>query len=210
MPSSLPSSFGKGVPTRDIAPPHSVESHPEMPKVEASSYPLIIASVALILALASLYGVFFMDRPLGANQKAQILGIASDLRTLGQRDITMSMPVETTIRLNKSYPLKDAFPATFEIPLEFEIPIDTNLLAIGPNGQPFSARIQESIPIRIKVPVSSEQAFGSTAISFNKELPVDATFSTSVKIGATYGQELDAVIEKLEKLAGEEKGASQR
>src|SRR3989344_9524762 len=210
MPTSLPSSFGKAVATRDIAPPSSMESHPEMPHVSASSLPIILAGMALLLSLVSIYGVFFMDRPIGPVQKAELLVIASDLRSLEQRDITMTAPVETTIVMIKSYPLKDVFPATFEIPLEFEIPLDTNLLAIGPNGQPFSARIQESIPIKIRVPVSSEQAFGATAITFKKELPVDATFSTSIKLGATYGSELNSIISRLEKLAGEKEGASQK
>src|SRR3989344_65194 len=210
MPTSLPSSFGKAVATRDIAPPSSMASHPEMPHISASNIPTILAAVALLLSLVSLYGVFFMDHPIGPMQKAELLGIASDLRSLEQRDITMTAPVTTTILMNKSYPLKDVFPATFEIPLEFEIPLDTNLLAIGPNGQPFSARIQESIPVKVVVPISSEQAFGATAISFKKELPVDATFSTSVKIGATYGQELGSIVERLENLAGEKPGASSK
>lgn len=211
MPSSLPSSYGKAViPTRSLEPPSSVESHPEMPHVSSSSIPLILAGAALLLSLVSVYGVFFMDRPIGPVQKAELLGIASDLRSLQERDITMSVPVDTTVVLNKSYPLKDVFPSTFELPLEFEIPLDTNLLAIGPNGQPFSARIQENIPIRVKVPISSEQAFGATALTFKKELPVEARFSSSVKIGATYGQELGSIVARLEKLAGEEKGASQK
>ena len=210
MPSSLPSSFGKSVSTRPIAPPSSMESHPEMPHVSASNLPMILAGIALILSLASIYGVFFVDRPLSPAQKTELLGIASDLRSLQQRDITMSVPIETTILMNKSYPLKDVFPSTFELPLEFVIPLDTNLLAIGPNGQPFSARIQEDIPVKVNVQISSEQAFGATAISFKKELPVDAVFSTSVKIGATYGSELGSIVERLENLAGEKPGASSK
>lgn len=210
MPSSLPSSFGKTVPTGSYAPPKGLENKPEMPQLSPSNLPLMLAGIALLLSLVSVYGVFFMDRPIGPVQKEALLGIATDLRNLEERDITMSVPVETTIVMNKSYPMKDLFPATFELPLEFVIPIDTNLLAIGPNGQPFSAHIQENIPIKVSVPISSDQAFGSTAIVLNKEIPVDARFSSSVKIGATYNQELDGIIAKLEKLAGEQPGTSQK
>ena len=181
---------------------------PEMPKMPSTSLPVLLAAVALLLSLISFYGVFFMDHPLSASQKTQILGIASDLRSLEQRDITMTAPVQTTVVLNKNYPMKDMFPSTFEIPLEFNLPIDTNLLAIGPNGQPFSAHIQEDVPIKVSIPVSSEQAFGNASIALNKELPVDAQFTTSVKIGDTYKSELDGIIGKLEKLAGGAAGSS--
>jgi len=209
MPSSLPSSFGKSaIPTGDISPPKSMENRPEMPKVSPSSLPLILAVIALLLSLISVYGVFFSDKALSSAQKAELAGIASDLRSLEQRDITLSVPITTTVVMNKSYPMKDMFPATFEIPLSFDIPIDTNLIAIGPNGQPFSAHIQDKIPVSVSVPVSSDTAFGSTAITLNKEIPVDAKFTSSVKIGSTYNAELDSIISRLESLAGGQNGSS--
>lgn len=210
MASNLPSSFGQTPSSsqQPLTPPPSMNykpQMPEMPKIQGGdsnlSLPTILAGVALLLSLISFYGVFMMDHPLSASQKTQLLGIASDLRSLQERDITMSAPVQTTIVLNKSYPMKDLFPSTFEIPLEFILPIDTNLLAIGPNGQPFSAHIQENVPIKVSVPITSETAFGDASIKLQKELPVDAQFTTSVKIGSTYGQEMNSVIEKLESLA---------
>ena len=209
MASNLPSSYGSS-PTQQqpqFAPPPSTEYKPQMPEMPklpsgGSSLSTMIAAVALVLSLISIYGVFFMEHPLSASQKAEIKGISDDLRSLQQRDITMSVPVQTTIVLNKSYPMKDLFPSTFEIPLAFDLPIDTNLLAIGPNGQPFSAHIQENVPIKVSVPITSDTAFGTASITLQKELPVDAQFTSSVTIGNTYSQEMSGMIDKLDKLAG--------
>lgn len=208
MPSSLPSSFGgPQVPSQNVPPARSAPSQPVMQAAPSSNLPLILAGVALALSLLSVYGTFFMDHPLSGNQRAALLGIASDLRSLQQRDITMTAPVQTTVVLNSTYPLAEMFPSTFTIPLQFDLPIDTQLLAIGPNGEPFSAHVQDTVPITVSVPISSAQAFGNSTLTLNKELPVNVQFTSSVKIGDTYKAELDGVISKVEALAGGQNGS---
>jgi hypothetical protein len=165
---------------------------------------MAIAVIALLISLACLYGTFFAEKPLSLAQKQALSGIADDLRALQNREIVSSSPVQTTISLNRSYPIKDLFPPTFNIPLDFEIPIDTQLIAVGASGQPLAFRVQDSVPIKVTVPISSATAFGNNTILIQKELPVQATFTSSIKIRAAYGQNLNAIIDKLDAMAGKQ------
>jgi len=206
MPSNLPSSFSRGGPKpynpsdEKYSPPAQQAS--EAPQAGgASTTTMIVAVLALALALVSVYGTFFMEKPLSPAQKEQLLGIAEDLRTLQNRNIVMSAPVSTTITLDRSYPIKDLFPAEFNMPLSFNIPIDTQLVGLSSTGQPVQFRVQEQVPIEVVVPISSATAFGNNTIQIKKELPVEAKFTSSINIRAAYGQDMNNIIDKLEAIA---------
>ncbi|MFA6328274.1 MAG: hypothetical protein WCY41_02430 [Candidatus Micrarchaeia archaeon] len=205
MPSNLPSSFSRGSP-KPYTPPSERATPPAVPQAApqggASSITMVVAVVALALALLSVYGTYFMEKPLSPSQKAQLMGIADDLRALQDRDIMMTAPVSTTITLNRSYPIKDLFPAKFDIPLSFMIPIDTQLVGLSSTGQPVQFRVQEEVPIEATIPISSAEAFGNGTIRIQKELPVEAKFTSAIKIRAAYGQDLNNIIDKLEAVAG--------
>jgi hypothetical protein len=209
MPSNLPSSFSRSgsaqkpspaLEERRAAPP-AIPSAAQPRGDPGGSITMIVAVIALALSLASAYGTFVMEKPLTQAQKAALTGIADDLRTLQNRDIVMSAPVSTTISLDKSYPIKDMFPPEFEIPLTFSIPIDTQLVGLGTTGQPVQFRVQDEVPISVKVPISSAEAFGSNTIRIKKDLPVEARFTSSIKIRAAYGQDLNKIIDKLDAIA---------
>ena len=206
MPSNLPSSVSHGSP-KPYAPPVEKYSSPpqHVPEMAqqggASNITMIIAVLALALALLSVYGTYFVEKPLSYGQKTLLLGIAEDLRTLQNRDIVMTAPVSTTISLNKSYPIKDLFPSEFNIPLSFIIPIDTQLVGLSGTGQPVQFRVQEEVPIQATIPISSAKAFGNSTIQIMKELPVEAKFTSAIKIRAAYGQDLNKIIDKIESVA---------
>jgi len=210
MASNLPSSFSRGGSAAGKPYPAPEERRAPAPVMETSqqgggagNVTMIVAVLALALALASVYGTFFIERPLSPSQKAAIAGIANDLRALQNRDIVMSAPVSTTISLDRSYPIKDLFPAEFEIPLTFNIPIDTQLVGLSSTGQPVQFRVQEEVPISVTIPITSSQAFGNNTIQIKKELPVEAKFTSSIKIRAAYGQDMNSIIDKLDAVAGQ-------
>lgn len=203
MPSNLPSSFSHPGASKPYSAPEAAPAQAKeaAPQGGASNITMIVAVFALALALLSVYGAYFMERPLSASQKTQLLGIAGDLRTLQNRDIVMTAPVSTTITLNRSYPIKDLFPSEFNIPLSFIIPIDTQLVGLSGTGQPVQFRVQDEVPIQVTIPISSASAFGNSSIQIQKELPVEAKFTSSIKIRAAYGQDLNNIIDKLESVA---------
>ncbi|MEM4633999.1 MAG: hypothetical protein QW275_02485 [Candidatus Anstonellaceae archaeon] len=207
MPSNLPSSFSRGESSsqQSFQPPFPSTQQPPKPKLSQSAdstAPLFIAILALGISLASLYGVFFVERPLSPAQKEALLAIAQDLRSLQSKDIVLSAPVSTSLALNQSYPVKDVLPPTFEMPLEFSIPVDTQLIAVSTTGQPVAFRVQESIPVKVRIPISSATAFGNNSIVLNKTIPVDVKLSSTIKIRAAYGTELNDIIDRLEAIAG--------
>lgn len=203
MASNLPSSFGKAAPPQYVPPTPSGQAKAAPPSAGNGTVMLIAVVIALVLSAASFYGTFFIDRPLSAGQKAQLLSIADDLRTLQDRTMVLSAPVSTTIYLNRSYPIKDLFPQQFDMPLAFDVPIDTVLVGISSTGQPVQFRIQESVPINVTIPISSAEAFGSNEIHIQKELPVETKFTSSISVRAAYGQDLNKIIDTLEEIAGQ-------
>ena len=206
MPSNLPSSYSHPSAGKPYSAPEAQPKPQEAPAMQPAqaggNLVTIVAVLALALALASVYGTFFMDRPISASQKAQLSGIADDLRSLQNRDIVMTAPVSTTISLNKSYPIKDMFPSEFDIPLAFSIPIDTELVGLSSTGQPVRFTMQEDVPIQATIPISSASAFGNSTILIQKEIPVEAKFTSSIKIRAAYGQDLNNIIDKIDAVAG--------
>ncbi|MCX8198234.1 MAG: hypothetical protein N3F07_03530 [Candidatus Micrarchaeota archaeon] len=209
MASNLPSSFSSRASSTSSSEPNvspqyspTPEPRPKPASSADSSAALFIAILALGISLVSLYGVFFAEKPLGASQKEALLGIAKDLRSLQAKEISLSAPVSTSLAINQSYPIKEVFPETFEIPLEFSIPVDTQLVAVSTTGQPVVFKVQESIPVKVKIPISSASAFGSHSIKLNKTIPVDVRLTSTVKIKAAYGTELNNIIDRLEAIAG--------
>jgi len=206
MPSSLPSRFSKPTPESQQA--YSVPKNepqaqhkPQLPS-ESSGAVIFISVLALIISLACFGILFFGEKPLSASQKQALSDIADELRALQNRDITLSAPVTTQVSIDRQYPIKDMFPETFDIPLSFSIPIDTQLIGISTTGQPASFRVQENVPIKVTIPVSSAKAFGNNTLRLRKELPIDAKFTSSVRIQTAYGTELNAIIDRLDRMAG--------
>lgn len=205
MTSNLPSSFSRITASGQVKPPAA--SAPQKQFVPSgsgdSNAPFMFLSIlALLLSIASFYGAFYADRPLSPAQKEALKGISDDLRSLQNRDITLAAPVSTTVSLDEEYPTREMFPETFNLVADFEIPLDTQLIAVSGTGQTVSFRVQESVPVKATIPISSYKAFGNSTVRIKKDLPVDTKFSSVVKVRAAYGKEMSAIIEKLDRLAG--------
>jgi hypothetical protein len=163
---------------------------------------LYIAIIAVGMSILSIYISFYGEKPLSPGQQEMLQGISADLRALQNKELRISAPVDSTIYLDKQYPVKDMFPAQFDIPLEFAIPINTQLVGMSTSGQPVSFRVEESVPIKVKVPVSSAKAFGNSTVQIKKDIPVKVEMTSSVKVGTAYRQELNSIIDRLDKLSG--------
>ena len=68
------------------------------------SLPLIIAIIALGISILSLYTVYTAEKPLTVSQKVAIAGIADDLKTLQNKDVSLYAPVQTKLTLNNTSP----------------------------------------------------------------------------------------------------------
>lgn len=204
MASNLPSSFsrpGASAPEKP-APPIGSQKQFIPSSNEGNTLFMFLSILALLISIASFYGAFYSERPLSLQQKETLKAIAEDLRELQNRDVTLSAPISTTLYLDQQYATKDMFPQSFNINVDFQIPLDTQLVAVGPTGQPISFRVQENVPVKATIPISSYSAFGNTTVRIKKEFPVEAKFSSVIKVRAAYGKELTGIIEKIDNLAG--------
>ncbi|MEM4554749.1 MAG: hypothetical protein QXT25_02795 [Candidatus Anstonellaceae archaeon] len=209
MASNLPSSFLRGGGASSYTPPSQKSYTASSSEADASAsqkqdnsgLALILAGIALLLSLASFYLSFFAEKPLSEYQKQQLLGIADDLRSLQNREIRMTAPTQTYVRINKTYPIGDMFPESFDVPLEFTIPISTQLVGVSAAGHPVVFRVEESVPVKTKVRINGSKAFAGHNITLNKELPMEAVWSSEIRVRAAYGQDLNDIIDRLEALA---------
>ncbi|MCX8194665.1 MAG: hypothetical protein N3G22_00965 [Candidatus Micrarchaeota archaeon] len=202
MPSNLPSSFSHS--SHGAAQKQQPSHEEEKPKVtQADSTPAIIISIlALMISIASFYVAFFMEKPLTQSQKESLKEIAQQLRELQNKDIMLGAPVETRLYLDQVYPAKDMFPETFNVTIDFAIPIEGQLVGLGTTGQPVYIKVKDELPVKSTIPLSNK-VFGNTTIRIAKEFPVEARFSSVVKVRSAYGKELNAIIDKLEALAAD-------
>ena len=201
MPSGL---IGRAAGTPSAASPTAGFS-PRNPSQAAatspSPLPILIASLALVVALAALFVAFTIPSPLSSQQKQELKEISDALRSLQSKDITMTTPIRTTVYINKSFPLQDIFPPTFSLPISFNIPVNAQIVGISSSGQPVIFRVNESVPIVASVPIDSEKTFGNSFITIQKDIPIDSRFDAAVSIRAAYGSELNKIIDKLDQLA---------
>jgi hypothetical protein len=212
--SDLPSSFLKGSAKEEVKKSFYSSTSSELEKAEEkiekdikkggdSSLTLFLSILAIVLSLINLYATFFVEKPLSPSQKQALIEISKELRALQNKEITMSAPASTNLVIDSTYPIKDIFPPTFNIPVEFSIPIDSQLVGINTiTNQPFVLKVKENLSAKSIIPISSASAFGDSIIRINKTIPVEARFTSVVKVRTAYGTELNNIIDKLEKLAG--------
>jgi ACT domain-containing protein len=162
----------------------------------------IIAIVALLIAIASLaFSVFVSSAQYDAIKK-EAKDIASDLRALKEKDITVTAPVTATAKIDKTIPASDIFPATFYLPLDFKLPIETKLNAIDPNGRPIQFTVNDSVTVKANIPIDTTSTMAQDLLTIKQDIPVNMELTTNITIGSAYGKELDSIIGKLEKMGG--------
>lgn len=162
----------------------------------------IIAIAALLIAIVSLVFSFFVSSSQYEAIKSEAREIANDLRAMKEKDITLTAPVRTTASVDKTIPASDIFPPTFYLPLDFRLPIDTELTALDPTGRPIMFTVNESVTVKANIPIDTTSVMAQNLLTIKQDIPVDMEFTTSVKVGNACGDELDDIIEKLERIGG--------
>lgn len=173
-----------------------------------SSLPIILSVLALLLAASSLYLTISAPHGLSEADRSSLKAIAGDLRTIQQKEITLSSPLRTTVFVEKTFPVSDILPNYFSIPLSFNMPIDAQLTAISNTGQIVPLRINDTLVVRTLVPLDVNKTYGGVNVHISKEIPIDTRFAVNLRVSAVYGKELNDMIDRLERLAEGQGGAS--
>lgn len=185
--------------TNSAAPSNSSNGFSE----EGPNWALILAVLALLLAGASLYLSLSNASGLGANERAQLRAITSDLRAIQEKQITLSSPLRTTVFVEKTFPVSDILPDHFNIPLDFTYPINASLTAQSNTGQIVPLRVDDTLKVHTSVPIDVNKAMSGVKVTINKEIPIDTRFSVDLKVSAVYGKELNDLINRLDALSAE-------
>ncbi len=168
---------------------------------EGLPLPLLLSIIALLLGAGALYLTLTAPHGLSPDDRAQLAGITADLRTIQQKQITLTSPLHTTVYIEKSFPASDIFPSNFALPLVLSVPVDTTVTAQSNTGQLVPLHINDTIDVRSEIPIDLNKTLSGVPITIRKEIPIDTQFSVNLQVSAVYGKELNDLIGRLEKLS---------
>jgi len=158
----------------------------------------ILAGLAFIISLAALAFVLLSSGGMDASEKAELRAIAADLRAISAKDIVVSSPIQTTVKIDEEIPISEIFPSDFSVPLAFNLQLPKQVTAISSTGQAAVFTFDKTIPISqaARIDVSSSK----DTIKINREIPVNTQVRVAVRVGDAYGSEFEDIIERMEKL----------
>ncbi len=166
-----------------------------------SKLPLVLGIIALLLSATALFVSVTSQHGLSASDRSTLKDVTADLRAIQNKEITLTSPLHTTVVIEKSFPIADVLPDSFSVPLTADIPIDTTVTAQSNTGQVVPLHIKDNFRINASIPMDVNKSYGNVQININKEIPIETQFSATLKVSAVYGQELNDMIEKLDKLS---------
>ncbi len=171
-----------------------------------SNLPLVLSIIALLLGAASLYITVNNSSGAGitAADRAQLKGIAQDLRSLQQKEFSATSPdLQTVVSVEKSFPLSDILPTTFYIPISMNIPVSGMINGVSANGQVATFRVNDTLMLRANVPVDMTNSTKSITININKDIPITTRIRSSFRISMVFGDELNSIIQRLDAMGAE-------
>jgi hypothetical protein len=204
MASNLPSGY------RGSRPPKEDEEKKEGSYLQRVSLPSIqadnstfIAVIALILAVVSLF-ISVSSGGFSQADKDDLRAIASDLREIQQKEIVLTSPLKAKVVVDESFPITDILPENFKLYINEEVPVDSQLVGRSSTGQIVTFNVVDKLPIKAEVPIDTKRSLAGVDVNINKEIPIDTQFSVTMKVNAVYGKELNDIINRLEKISGQQ------
>lgn len=164
------------------------------------NFAAFLSILALLLSLTSIYLTLTSQKGLDSEDRYALMQIASDLRTIQQKEIVMTSPLKTTVVVDEAFPLSDIMPGSFNIELDETVPLDSQITATSNTGQIVTLNVIDDLRIKTTVPVDSSK-LEDVQVHINKEIPIDTRFSATLKVNTVYGQEFNNIINKLEAMA---------
>ena len=203
LPSGLmarPANSGSSSPDAGL----SIQSEP--PSSNGSMLPIVLSIIALLLGASALYITLNNAQSTGisAADRAVLGGIANDLRSLQQKQFTAASPdLQTTVSVEKSFPLSDIMPQNFAIPISMDIPVQGNVIATSGTGQAVSLHLNDTLHVRTSVPIDLTNSTSGIMVNINKDVPITTRIRSSFTFSMVFGDELNSIIQKLDELSTE-------
>ncbi|MFH0927532.1 MAG: hypothetical protein V1822_03040 [Candidatus Micrarchaeota archaeon] len=200
MASNLPSGYkeSKAKQKQD-----SYLEHVKFPSVAAQNSNFL-AYAAIVIAIIALLLSIYTSSGIPGSTKAELKAISADLRTIQQKEIVLTSPLKASVLVDQSFPASDIFPDTFNLYVDDTIPLDSQITARSNTGQIVVFNVADDLHVKSQIPIDSNKSLAGVNVRINREIPIDTQFSATLKVNAVYGKELNDIIERLDKLSGDQ------
>ena len=152
---------------------------------------IILSFAAIILAVAYSPGV----------DATELRGIASDLRALNDRQVTVDVPISAQLYFSNAIPANQLFSGAQEVPVTFQIPINHTFRGKDVRtGIPVDVYVEETIEAEAVITID----LSTSTVSLQLVSPADAAGSASstITVRDVYGPEITSIADRIDKIAG--------
>ena len=153
---------------------------------------IILSIIAIIFASAALTGPGI--------DKNELRGIASDLRALNNKQITVNVPINTQLYFSNAIPANQLFSGAQEIPVAFQIPIKHTFKGKDVRtGIPVDVYVEETIEAEAVITID----LTTSSISLELVSPAQAsgTAASTITVKDVYGDEISSIADRLDRMA---------
>lgn len=176
--------------------------NPEISKPQISSRsntqitPNILSLIAIILSLIAIFLVLTSQ----GIDKNELKGIASDLRALNNKELSINVPIESELYFNNAIPSNQLFKGKQIIPVYFEIPITQTMKGKDiRTGIPLEVEITDKVIV--KGNISIDLTNSNISLQLNEPAKAFGNTTSVITVKDVYGYEISSIAERIDKLS---------
>ncbi|VVC03855.1 Uncharacterised protein [Candidatus Burarchaeum australiense] len=184
------------VPIKHLTSMSTPQSEQQVAYVEAGTNKLIY--VALIIAVIAIYFAYAANSQVGM-MKEQIRGVAASLKDFRAREVSLNVPLNGKVILNKDLPLSNIFPPNLRATGTLTIPFKTTIIARNPSsGTIYEIPLDQNVSVDFVAPLNFSKTGAGQSLSINEQIPVTNQVTLRITARDVWGPDLDAIINSLE------------
>ncbi len=164
-----------------------------------SKLPLLIAVIAFIIALLAI-GIAFMAYSDMQKTKIEASAIAKDLKEIQSKPIQLRKTVSTPAKITAEIPLSQVLAGT-TIPLTGTLQINGSGKARSPTLGIFDVQIEAIAPLNQKVTLQQTAFTEQDKLKISSDTPLSIDVTITTKAEEFWGDQLDDIINRLEKIS---------
>ena len=191
-------------PTERPVPGPSHQPKPSGPS-GPSNLPMIISVIALILAIAALYIAFTgfgakgAAAGLSAEDKQLLMGVASDVRSLKDASLSLTVPTQTSLHLSGTLPVAEAIKQGSKLFIPVTLKVNQKVVGFDARtGTPVQVQLNDTI--LTSALVDFDFSASNSTIIIENDIPVYTVSTGTLSLG-NLSSRLDMIAAKIEQIA---------
>ena len=155
--------------------------------------------VLAIVVLVTIYFAYTASSDV-ARMKAEMRCMAEDLKVFRSKEVSITVPLEGVVTLNKELPLSNVFPSTLRVNGTLILPLKTTLIARSATGGTiYQIPLDQNISINYLLPLDFSKTGTGQSLLIDEELQLGNEVYIKVTARDIWGEELDSIISSLER-----------